>query len=66
MILADLDRKGLLLATEQYPHVYPHCWRTGDELVFRMVEEWYINMDWREEIIACVDQARWIPEWGRQ
>jgi len=63
-ILRSLDEKGLLLASEQYPHMYPHCWRTGDELVFRMVDEWYIDMDWRDEIMRVVDDIRWIPEYG--
>ncbi|MCP4591061.1 MAG: class I tRNA ligase family protein, partial [bacterium] len=49
-VIEDLREKGLLVATEEYPHVYPHCWRTGDELIFRLVDEWYISMDWREEI----------------
>ena len=64
-ILADLSAKGVLVATEQYPHIYPHCWRTGDELVFRLVDEWYIRMDWRDEIIKVVDDVHWIPAWGR-
>ena len=31
------------IATEQYPHRYPHCWRCGTELVFRLVDEWFIS-----------------------
>ncbi len=65
-ILDNLDKKGLLLHTEQYPHVYPHCWRSGDPLVFRLVDEWYINMDWRDEIKEIVGQIQWIPEWGEE
>jgi isoleucyl-tRNA synthetase len=64
-ILGHLKQRGLLVATEQYPHVYPHCWRTGDPLVFRLVDEWYINMDWRDEIKRVVEDVRWIPAWGR-
>ena len=50
LILKDLKDRGLLIHSEQYPHIYPHCWRSGDELVFRLVDEWYINMDWRGKI----------------
>ena len=63
-IVADLKDKGFLLYQEQYPHVYPHCWRSGDELVFRIVDEWYINMDWRDKIKNLVKDIQWIPEWG--
>ena len=64
-IIVDLKERGFLIYSEQYPHVYPHCWRSGDELVFRMVDEWYINMDWRGRIKKVVDQINWIPDWGK-
>jgi isoleucyl-tRNA synthetase len=65
-ILADLQRKGLLLAVERYPHSYPHCWRCKTELLFRLVDEWFINMSWREEIMRICHDIRWIPEFGLQ
>ncbi len=61
MVLSDLKEKGLLVASETYPHVYPHCWRTGDELVFRLVDEWYISMDWRDDIKEMATQVNWLP-----
>ena len=61
-VFARLKEQGLLVNVEQYPHIYPHCWRTGDELVFRLVDEWFINMDWRDEIMAVTDKIRWLPE----
>ena len=63
-ILKDLKNRKFLLHVEKYPHIYPHCWRSGDELVYRSVEEWYIDMDWRDEIKGLVGQINWIPEWG--
>ena len=62
LVCEKLREKGLLVAVEMYPHIYPHCWRTGDELVFRLVDEWFINMDWREEIKEVTRQIRWLPE----
>ena len=61
-VFESLKEKQLLVATEVYPHIYPHCWRTGDELVFRLVDEWFINMDWREEIKEVTRQINWIPD----
>ncbi len=60
-VVADLKAKGLLVAAEEYPHVYPHCWRTGDPLVFRLVDEWYISMAWRDEIKEVAKQVTWLP-----
>ena len=65
-IINDLKQRNLLVYAEKYPHVYPHCWRSGDELVFRLVDEWYINMDWRKKIQNIVDDIKWIPKWGRE
>ena len=63
-ILANLQEKGLLLAWERYPHSYPHCWRCKTELLFRLVDEWFIDMKWREEIMKICYDIRWIPEDG--
>ena len=65
-IIQDLKDREFLVYVEEYPHVYPHCWRSGDELVFRLVEEWYINMNWRDKIKNVVDDVNWIPAWGRE
>ena len=62
LIIADLKAKHLLVADEKYPHIYPFCWRTGDELVFRLVDEWFINMDWRNEIMDVTRQIKWLPD----
>ncbi|MCB8960359.1 MAG: class I tRNA ligase family protein [Ardenticatenales bacterium] len=63
-IIDDLKERGFLVHVEQYPHVYPHCWRSGEELVFRLVDEWYINMDWRQKIKDIVADINWFPSWG--
>ncbi|MEX1230330.1 MAG: class I tRNA ligase family protein [Planctomycetaceae bacterium] len=62
MVFDKLTEKHLLVAVEKYPHIYPHCWRTGDELVFRLVDEWFINMDWREEIKDITRKIDWLPD----
>ncbi len=61
-ILANLKEKGLLLEVEKYPHKYPHCWRCKTELLFRLVDEWFIDMSWRDEIKEVVKKIRWLPE----
>jgi isoleucyl-tRNA synthetase len=43
-IFKDLRDKGLVYRIENYTHRYPVCWRCGQELVFRLVDEWFINM----------------------
>ncbi len=43
-IFADLENKGVLYHVEPYTHRYPTCWRCKTELVFRLVDEWFISM----------------------
>jgi isoleucyl-tRNA synthetase len=67
VIFEDLRKKGLLYRLEDYTHRYPVCWRCQSELVFRLVDEWYIRMDeLRHWIMDVVRQIRWIPEFGQE
>ncbi len=43
-IIENLKEKGLLFKVEDYTHRYPVCWRCDSELVFRLVDEWFISM----------------------
>jgi isoleucyl-tRNA synthetase len=45
MVFDSLRDKGLLYRVQDYTHRYPTCWRCGSELVFRLVDEWFISMD---------------------
>jgi isoleucyl-tRNA synthetase len=63
-VYEDLKRKDLFYKSERYTHDYPHCWRCGTALLFRAVDEWYIDMSWRDEIAANARKIRWIPDYG--
>ncbi|MEP7082662.1 MAG: class I tRNA ligase family protein, partial [Chloroflexota bacterium] len=48
---------------ESYTHSYPHCWRCSTQLVFRLVDEWFITMDpLRAPISASTRAVTWLPE----
>jgi isoleucyl-tRNA synthetase len=64
-IAENLVHKGLLYRPQNYKHRYPICWRCKTELIFRLVDEWYISMDQlRYEIMDIVHQINWIPSFG--
>lgn len=64
-IFADLERKGLLYCTEEHRHRYPFCWRCNSELVFRVVDEWFIAMDeLRHTMMEITRNVRWVPAFG--
>jgi isoleucyl-tRNA synthetase len=65
MVFESLRSKGLLYRTQRYAHRYPVCWRCNTELVFRLVDEWFIDMtDLRHEIAEVVKKINWIPSYG--
>jgi isoleucyl-tRNA synthetase len=43
-VVTHLKKTGRFYRLEPYTHRYPHCWRCGTPLVFRVVDEWYISM----------------------
>lgn len=43
--LKKLDNGRFLFKTQNVLHRYPTCWRCKTELVWRVVDEWYIAMD---------------------
>jgi isoleucyl-tRNA synthetase len=50
---------------EAYTHRYPTCWRCKDELVWRVVDEWYISMDeLRRKMMKVAQKINWLPEFG--
>ncbi|HUY99146.1 MAG TPA: isoleucine--tRNA ligase [Thermomicrobiaceae bacterium] len=64
-IADSLRERGLLYHAYQHTHRYPTCWRCGTDLVFRLVDEWYIAVDpWREQVMELARKVRWIPEFG--
>ncbi|MFZ0750818.1 MAG: isoleucine--tRNA ligase, partial [Pyrinomonadaceae bacterium] len=66
-IIRSLKEKGILYRTEEYRHAYPICWRCKTQLLFRLVDEWYIRMDeLRHQIIEVTKQTEWIPAVGQK
>lgn len=50
-----------------YKHKYPTCWRCKTELVWRVVDEWYISMDkLRAPLEEIVKQINWLPEFCKE
>ncbi|MFN2208390.1 MAG: class I tRNA ligase family protein, partial [Candidatus Promineifilaceae bacterium] len=43
-IFTSLREKNIYYRKQRYEHRYPHCWRCGSELVYRLVDEWFISM----------------------
>ena len=65
-IIFDLLRaSGVYYKLEDYSHRYPVCWRCNSELVFRLVDEWFISMDeLRHTMMDATRTIKWVPAFG--
>jgi len=71
-VLHELRLRHALLHQENYHHSYPHCWRSKTPIVFRAMDQWFIEIDhsvpnngiFREEALAEIGRVNWIPDWG--
>ncbi|HEX8309194.1 MAG TPA: isoleucine--tRNA ligase [Allosphingosinicella sp.] len=63
---------GLLAASADFRHSYPHSWRSKAKIIFRCTPQWFIPMDQspspqggeglRQTALAAIDETRWVPE----
>jgi isoleucyl-tRNA synthetase len=74
------DAGGLLAASADYKHSYPHSWRSKAKVIYRCTPQWFVPMDranggeangagadgktLRETALTAISDTRWVPEKG--
>ena len=62
-IIRELQERGALFSEDSYLHNYPHCWRTGEPLIYRAMSSWFVKVTaLRERMLELNQQIRWMPE----
>lgn len=62
-IFAALEKEGKLYYTHDYTHSYAHCWRCKTDIVFRLVDEWYLlSNELRPQLLEAIEHVEWQPE----
>ncbi|MGB5078653.1 MAG: isoleucine--tRNA ligase [Sphingorhabdus sp.] len=63
---------GLLAASADYRHSYPHSWRSKAKVIYRCTPQWFVPMDkampggtLREKAMTAISETRWVPEKGQ-
>ncbi len=65
IILEDMKESGMLFASEEIMHSYPHCWRCKNPIIFRATPQWFCSVDaFKEEAVAAIENVQWFPGWG--
>ena len=72
-VLHELRVRKALVHQENYHHSYPHCWRSKTPVIFRAMDQWFIEIDhpsragkpFREQALAEINQVTWVPDWGK-
>lgn len=72
--LKECNNGEFLFETMPFTHMYPTCWRCKTELVWRVVDEWYIGVDkkdktgktYREQMSEVATKINWLPKWGKE
>ncbi|MFM2300778.1 MAG: isoleucine-tRNA ligase [Pseudomonadota bacterium] len=63
---------GLLAASADYQHSYPHSWRSKAKVIYRCTPQWFVPMDQaradgtlRGKAMQAIADTRFVPEKGR-
>jgi isoleucyl-tRNA synthetase len=67
-VLHELRARKALLHQENYHHSYPHCWRSKTPIIFRAMDQWFIEIDhakFRERALDEINRVNWVPDWGK-
>jgi isoleucyl-tRNA synthetase len=78
-VLNVLRAANRLVHAEAYQHSYPFCWRSKTPVIFRAMDQWFINVDhvnaeggvrsaesktFRQRALEEIDKVKWVPDWG--
>ncbi|KLL02005.1 MAG: isoleucyl-tRNA synthetase [Mycoplasmataceae bacterium RC_NB112A] len=66
-IIADLEKKNLIVKKEIISHSYPHDWRDKSPLIYRLTKQWFINVEAiKKELLQNIEKVKWFPTWTQE
>ena len=65
VILEDLKELGMLFASEEIVHSYPHHDRCKKPVIFRATPQWFCSVEsFKDKAIEAIENVKWYPAWG--
>ena len=66
VILADMKQSGVLFASEEIVHSYPHHDRCKKPVIFRATPQWFCSVEsFKDQAIQAIENVQWYPAWGQ-
>jgi isoleucyl-tRNA synthetase len=62
-VLHELRSRNALLHQENYSHSYPHCWRSKNPVIFRAMDQWFVEID---HVVADISRRKSSDETGQR
>lgn len=61
-VVADLEKRNQLFASDPHAHSYPFCWRCETPLMYYAKTSWFLRTTaYKDQMIAANDKIHWQP-----
>ncbi len=65
IILEDMKELGMLFASEEIVHSYPHHDRCKKPVIFRATPQWFCSVEsFKDQAVEAIENVQWFPAWG--
>jgi len=65
IILEDMKELGMLFASEDIIHSYPHHDRCKKPVIFRATPQWFCSVEsFKDQAVEAIENVQWFPGWG--
>jgi len=65
IIKADMEELGVLFASEEIIHSYPHHDRCKKPVIFRATPQWFCSVEsFKDQAVEAIENVQWFPAWG--
>jgi len=65
VILEDMKELGMLFASEEIVHSYPHHDRCKKPVIFRATPQWFCSVEsFKDQAVEAIENVEWFPAWG--
>ena len=65
IIKADMAESGMLFASEEIIHSYPHHDRCKKPVIFRATPQWFCSVEsFKDAAVKAIENVQWFPAWG--